>query len=241
MTTDITQAAALRYEHVRRLIRERVSQGDLVEFGAAPGDQLIAFAQAGYTCTAVDIGVASDAWAGAEDGRMMRLFREHEIDYLEWNLEEAPYPLDSDAFDVVVMTEVFEHLRDYPIRSLQEAYRVLRPGGTLAFTTPNAAYLGNRLKLLRGRSPATPLSDWIGGIPHARHAREYTFAEISELMDRVGFRVDRCESPHFFRAEGTTWRRAAKKGIEAIARLRPPLGPSIVVFASKPDDADRRV
>ncbi len=40
-------------------------------------------------------------------------------------------------FDAVIMTEVYEHLRDYPVRSLEEANRVLRRGGHLYFTTPN--------------------------------------------------------------------------------------------------------
>ena len=65
----------------------------------------------------------------------------------------------------MIFTEVFEHLRDYPVRSLDEVARVLRPGGYLFFTTPNAAYLLNRLRLLRGGSVHTALDDWIGGVP----------------------------------------------------------------------------
>ena len=117
--------------------------GSVCEFGAAPGDQIVEIAKAGYRATAVDIGIASDEWAGADERPDGRLLAERG-EPVEWNLEETPYPFDDATFDAVLMTEVYEHLRDYPIRSLQEAVRVLRPGGYLYFTTPNAAYIMNR-------------------------------------------------------------------------------------------------
>ena len=42
--------------------------------------------------------------------------------------------LKDDAFDVVLCTEVLEHLRE-PQRAIDEMYRVLKPGGTLLLTT----------------------------------------------------------------------------------------------------------
>jgi SAM-dependent methyltransferase len=48
-------------------------------------------------------------------------------------------PFAAGAFDIVVAQHVVEHLVD-PRRFFTEAYRVLRPGGYLRFTTPNAAY-----------------------------------------------------------------------------------------------------
>jgi SAM-dependent methyltransferase len=231
---DLSISAQARYAYVRSLLeRYHPAPGDVVEFGAAPGDQIAALAQAGYRSVAVDIGVASDEWADGEHGRMGRLLEDAGVNLVVWNLEDAPYPLPDESFDAVVMTEVYEHLRDYPIRSLREARRVLRPGGMLYFTTPNAASLMNRVRLAAGRSVATPLRDWIGGLPHARHAREYTFQEIHELMETAGLRIVRSESRHFHAALGTPSRRAAKKLIHEIARLRPTLGPAIVVVAER--------
>lgn len=221
-----------RYEHVRALVtHDFPAPADVVELGAAPGDQICSYATLGHRATAVDLDEAADEWGTGEAGRMRRMLAEHDVRFVRWNLEEIPYPLDDDAFDVVLMTEVYEHLREYPIRSLQEARRILRPGGRLYFTTPNAAYVRNRWELLRGHSVATALPDWIGGLPHARHAREYTFAEVHELMAIAGLRVVREESHHFYTSDGGVVARAAKTAIDRLARVRPTLGPAIVVVA----------
>ena len=146
-----------------------------------------------------------------------------------------PYPLPAKTYDAVIMTEVYEHLREYPIRSLHEVHRILRPGGRLYFTTPNQAYLVNRLRLAAGRNVQTGLDDWIGGIPFARHAREYTFTEIHRLMSEASLEVVRSESRHFHLNSGRPGmvRSLGKRGIHMVAQMRASLGPQIVVVAEK--------
>jgi len=199
-------------------------------------DQIARFGQLGYVATSVDIGEASDEWSSGETGRMTRLLADNGVTDVQWNLEDVPYPLSSDAFDAVVMTEVFEHLRDYPLRSLQESHRILRPGGRLYLTTPNAAYIVNRIRFLRGAAPGSPLADWMYGLPFARHAREYTFPEMDELLRVAGFHVVHRESVHFHLDVGRTnvAARMIKRVLARLAQVRPTLGPQIVVVAEKP-------
>jgi glycosyltransferase involved in cell wall biosynthesis/ubiquinone/menaquinone biosynthesis C-methylase UbiE len=238
--TDLSVSAQPRYEFVRDLVLNDVPPpARVVELGAAPGDQIAALARAGYEATAVDIGIASDEWADGREGRMVNLLDTAGVRLVSWDLEQSPYPLEDDAFDAVVMTEVFEHLREYPIRSLHEAARVLRPGGRLYFTTPNAAYVKNRVELLLGRSVATPLDDWIGGLPHARHAREYTLGEIERLMQIARLQIVSMQSRHFFAGEGPAPKRVAKRGLDLMARMRPTFGPTIIVVAERPRQVGR--
>lgn len=236
-STGYSSAAGERYALIRELLgKDFPAPARVVEFGAAPGEQAIRLAHAGYHVTAIDIGVVSDAWEGAAEGTMVQRFEEAGVQLVLWNLEELPYPLADASFDAVVMTEVFEHLREYPATSLSEARRVLQPGGCLYFTTPNAAYLRNRLQLLLGRNTATPLGDWIGGVPHARHAREYTFAEILELLRRSDFELTLVTSRHLHVGSGRSSRtaRLGKRLLDRVAQMRPSLGPAIVIVARRP-------
>lgn len=69
-----------------------------------------------------------------------------------WADAEDPLPFETESFDVVVMGELLEHLRE-PSLLIEEAHRVLRPGGTLVGSVPNAYRLKNRLRFLAGRAP----------------------------------------------------------------------------------------
>ena len=89
--------------------------------------------------------------------------------------------------------------------------------------------------MLAGRNVQTPLHDWIGGIPHARHAREYTFSEVEHLMDLAGLRVVSLTSRHFHQDSGKVRRgaKAAKRALGWLATVRPSLGPLIIVVVEK--------
>ncbi len=69
-----------------------------------------------------------------------------------WADVDEPLPFEEESFDVVVAGELLEHVRD-PQRLVAEAGRVLRPGGTLVGSVPNAFRLKNRLRFLAGRKP----------------------------------------------------------------------------------------
>jgi len=228
--------AQARYLFIRREIERHLPAGSrILELGAAPGDQIAALATAGYATTAVDIGIASDEWADGREGRMNDLFVDAGVRTVLWDLEKHPYPLEDNQYDGVIMTEVFEHLRDYPVRAILEAHRILKPGGYLFFTTPNATSLMNRIRFLFGKNVATPLPDWIDGIPFARHAREYTFPEVHYIMGLCGFSVELSVSRHFHIDSGKTSfaSQVMKMGLNRIARLRPTLGPMIVIVGQK--------
>jgi SAM-dependent methyltransferase len=69
-----------------------------------------------------------------------------------WADLDRPLPFEDESFDVVVAGELLEHLRD-PRHVVEDALRVLRPGGTLVGSVPNAYRLKNRLRFFLGRKP----------------------------------------------------------------------------------------
>ena len=73
------------------------------------------------------------------------------IEPVQANVEEQ-LPFADASFDAVVAGELFEHLQ-FPDALVAEIGRVLRPGGTLAGSVPNAFRVQSRLRFLRGRPP----------------------------------------------------------------------------------------
>ncbi len=99
---------------------------------------------------------------------------------------DAPLPFDDGAFDVVLCAETIEHVRDVQ-QLLSEVRRVMRPGGTLALTTPATR------ALMRPPDPLSP------------HLRFLTRRSLRRLLGELGFDVVSLE-----RRSGTLVARAAR-------------------------------
>jgi SAM-dependent methyltransferase len=52
------------------------------------------------------------------------------------NLDDFPYPLESDSFDQILLQDVIEHVAD-PIGVFEELHRVSRPGARIQLRTPH--------------------------------------------------------------------------------------------------------
>src|SRR5690348_11825906 len=139
--SSYVDAAQPRYDVIAALLQRDVTPpASIVELGSAPGHQVAQLARLGYDATSVDLGAAEDEWGNAGPGEFQRILANANVRHVEWDLERVPFPFEDESFDAVVMTEVVEHLREYPARSLAEAARILRTGGRIYLTTPNAAY-----------------------------------------------------------------------------------------------------
>ena len=107
-------------------------------------------------------------------------------------VDETGLPFAAASFDVVVLSEVIEHLVD-PDFALDEARRVLRPDGCLLLTTPNLAAWFNRLLLLVGVQPVFSEVSQIGifgrpGQVVVGHLRLFTARALVEDLQAHGFR-----------------------------------------------------
>lgn len=120
------------------------------------------------------------------------------------NIETDPFPYKDNFFDLVICSEVLEHLPHSPLPALKEMYRVTKPSGHVLLTTPNI--LGSIHLLLRlfGRAPLT--GENAKNIYH-RHNHEYTLRELSRIVTRAGWTVTRAKhfiSYHPFRKRNRT-------------------------------------
>jgi 2-polyprenyl-3-methyl-5-hydroxy-6-metoxy-1,4-benzoquinol methylase len=77
-----------------------------------------------------------------------------QIGFRRVDLETERFPAESGAFDVTVMNQVLEHLKNIFL-PLTEICHVLKVGGHLAVSVPNICALHNLVLLMAGRQPTT--------------------------------------------------------------------------------------
>lgn len=163
----------------------------VLELGAFFGVCCIALAKLGYTVT------AADAPEFMTQPEQVERYGRHGVAISGVRLEEYLLPFADEAFDVVIMCEVLEHLNFNPLPLLKEINRILSPGGLFYLALPNAASIYNRVKLLRGEMIGFDVQEFFEQLdPRSSeivngHWREYTQAEIRRLLEPLGFAIDR--------------------------------------------------
>ncbi|WP_051039738.1 bifunctional 2-polyprenyl-6-hydroxyphenol methylase/3-demethylubiquinol 3-O-methyltransferase UbiG [Synechococcus sp. PCC 7336] len=170
----------------------------LLDAGCAFGDTTAAFARkcnyaCGFDLMAEDVEKAKQNYPNLE--------------FFQGNLEHAPF--DSASFDVVVFSDVIEHVYD-EVACLNELYRVLKPGGLLILTTPHRGMFGFMDPLNSGRALSYVGKKYFSPIyrslyrlrkghpaptdkpqnPFANDRemhRHYSLADLQQLLDRSSF------------------------------------------------------
>jgi 2-polyprenyl-3-methyl-5-hydroxy-6-metoxy-1,4-benzoquinol methylase len=112
------------YQVFEQIIKELDLKGNLLDFGAGRGNltKRLQLSERFNSLTAIDL--------------MERpLDTNLAAKWISWDLNEQVHLPDS-SFDAIVSAEVIEHLEN-PRKVVREWFRLLRPGGTLIFSTPN--------------------------------------------------------------------------------------------------------
>lgn len=126
---------------------------------------------------------------------------------------EQPDDLDrlpESAFDLILLSEVIEHLAFNPIPLWQALYRLLAPGGVIVVTTPNYYALRGRAwhwwRFLRGHGGGIGVDEILGVPNFGHHWREYSLAELRRYFALLSpdLRIERAlRLPH--RYAGRYW------------------------------------
>ncbi len=95
--------------------------------------------------------------------------------------------LPDNSVDIVIATEVLEHMV-WPHSLLQEAHRLLKPGGVIIATTPNATNPGVLMKCIIGRGAFESYNNsHLRSNKWMQHVRFYSFIEMNQLLNDNGF------------------------------------------------------
>ena len=116
------------------------------------------------------------------------------------NIETDRFPYKNNFFDLVLCSEVVEHLPHSPVPAIREMYRVTKPGGHILITTPNINRSINQGKMLLGKAPVYSIDAFLenegrGSNLYHRHNREYTLGELTKLARHAGWQLTKAS--HF--------------------------------------------
>ena len=147
----------------------------IVDFGCGPGHllkELVKYSHKGQQYIGLDFSKA------AVEETKQRLTNNEAFAGAFW-IEDLPSPLESESVDLIFILEVVEHLDDAELEKMNnELYRLLKPGGVVVITTPNAEKL--------------PLNTVIcpdcGCIFHRwQHMRSWNLDSLQKCMSTAGF------------------------------------------------------
>jgi SAM-dependent methyltransferase len=148
----------------------------------------------------------------------------------ECDKDRLPFP--DASFGTLLFCDCLEHLIVDPVWTFLEFNRVLRPGGHLVVSTPNAAALCRVVEILGGRNPATENVLKPQAI-YQRHNREWTLEEVAKLMRCCGFSPRRYSTSSFLMTRGEIALFDTLQDRGETAWTRAVFGPEIFVVAEK--------
>ncbi|GET41040.1 class I SAM-dependent methyltransferase [Microseira wollei] len=187
---------AHRHEYVRTIkdivqFAEHHRVETVLEIGAFFGIVSICLSKLGFRVCAADIPEYMSM------SEQKERFGRYGIEMAEVRLQDYLLPFKDERFDVIIMCEVLEHLNFNPLPLLKEINRIGTPNSLFYLSLPNLAYYRNRLKFLLGHSMLQPIDDYFKQLdPNDLlivngHWREYTGAEIIEMLTPLGYEIER--------------------------------------------------
>ena len=136
-------------------------------------------------------------------------------------------------FDLVLFTEVVEHITFNPVAMWREIHRVTRPGGRIVVTTPNYYALRGRFwsvrRLLARDGGGLDVADIVNLRTYAHHWKEYSLRELVRyfrLLSPDFHCIKACYTEESAPLQNRSGRRRAAAAIE---RHLPILRPSLHV------------
>jgi len=151
----------------------------MLDVGAHWLHQSVMYAHNNFEVTALDFPVTFEQYG------VYKLAEDHNIKLIPNNNLEYPTTLDEvedNSFDIILFTEIIEHLTFNPVNFWKQIYRVLAPGGRIIVTTPN--YYGMRsrawsfARFLKGLGGGLSVDSILNQRTYAHHWREFSMREV---------------------------------------------------------------
>ena len=155
----------------------------VLDVGCGSGALSEAIKQKGYEVWGLEENEEAAGRASARIDRVMRL-NLHDFEAVRSAVGER-------RFDYLVFSDVLEHVYD-PFSVLREYLRLVKEGGRVVISVPNALVWTNRLSFLFGRFEYADT-----GVMDRTHMRWFTFRSAKRLVRAAGCRLERVDYTPF--------------------------------------------
>jgi len=109
------------------------------------------------------------------------------VEFKRADMNEEELPFEDSTFDLVICTEVIEHLWN-PDNLLYQINKKMRLGGHLLLSTPNLTGLSSRIQCLMGRIPGVQSQAISLAYAPGNHVRCYNPDSLKFLLKLYGFK-----------------------------------------------------
>jgi 2-polyprenyl-6-hydroxyphenyl methylase/3-demethylubiquinone-9 3-methyltransferase len=163
--------------------RIRNAGNQVLDVGAHWLHQTVLYAIDGFAVTALDLAATLDidCVRAVAEAHSIRLLPNADLEY-----PTALKAMADDTFDIVLFTEVIEHLAFNPVAMWREIYRVMKPGARIVVTTPNYYALRTRTRqwwrALRGLGAGVDVEHVLGLHTLGHHWKEYSRRELERYF-----------------------------------------------------------
>lgn len=121
------------------------------------------------------------------------------MQYTRLDLAQGIINLHNDSVDIILMSEIIEHLAFNPLVLWKEIHRVLRNGGRIYITTPNSMYYRSLIEIIDGITSKGEIGCRVEDIfntgTYGHHWKEYSMREFEKYFLEMdgGFTIMRSD------------------------------------------------
>ncbi len=197
--SDYLKKHFLRFQNTFKRVSSSWSDGEsqvIVDVGAHWLHQSLLYALAGGKIEAFN------APTTFKKERVRRLADAYGINLTtvdELETGECFYGLAESSVDIVLFTEILEHITFNPVRFWRIVYRIMKPGARIIITTPNYYSINGRgyefRRLLSGGGEGLTVEGILRTHTFGHHWKEYSMREVSRYFTLLSpdFKCIRCE------------------------------------------------
>ncbi|MHA7130736.1 class I SAM-dependent methyltransferase [Algoriphagus namhaensis] len=171
----------------------------VLEIGSHYLHSSVLLAHRGYEVDAMDVQEFWDIDFVQKRGRDFNLnpIIENDLSQTSWleNCEEK--------YDLIVFTEILEHITFNPVQFWKSAYKSLKAGGLIYISTPNSFALPNFTRsmknLLLFKSIGITVDDILSKVTYGHHWKEYSAKEVKLYFERLSPDFEVVVNPYHYK------------------------------------------